>query len=98
MELLKIMSWKNLNKRFSIKTVFIQLIVTLILIICIDIIANLFIERVGHKEFRLQQPEPYVNANYFSKKLISSPKINRPQPKQKTAVLQTYLVMRIVKI
>ena len=65
------MSWKHLNKRFSIKTVFIQIIVTLILIICIDIIANLFIERVGHKEFRLQRPEPYVNANYFSKDFIN---------------------------
>ena len=65
------MSWKHLNKRFSIKTVFIQIIVTLILIICIDIIANLFIERVGHKEFRLQRPEPYVSANYFSKDFIN---------------------------
>ena len=65
------MSWKRLNGSFSIKTVFIQIIVTLILIISIDIIANLFIERVGHKEFRLQRPEPYVNANYFSKDFIN---------------------------
>ena len=43
------MSWKNLNKKISIKIIFIQIIVTIILIITIDIIANLFIERIGHK-------------------------------------------------
>ncbi len=65
------MSWKNLNKKISIKIIFIQIIVTIILIITIDIIANLFIERIGHKEFRLQRPEPYTNANYFSKDFIN---------------------------
>ena len=31
----------------------------------------MFIDRVGHKEFRLQRPEPYANANYFSKDFIN---------------------------
>ena len=65
------MSWKYINKRISIKTIFIQIIITLILLIVIDVIVNLFIERVGHKEFRLQRPEPYLNANYFSKDFIN---------------------------
>ena len=64
------MNLKDLNKRISIKIVFIQIIITLILLICIDVIANLFIERIGHKEFRLQRPEPYINASYFSKDFI----------------------------
>ena len=41
------MSWKYINKRISIKTIFIQIIITLILLIVIDVIVNLFIERVG---------------------------------------------------
>jgi len=65
------MVWKNLNKRISIKFIFIQIIITILFIICIDVIANLFIERIGHKDFRLQRPEPYVNAEYFSKDFIN---------------------------
>ena len=65
------MKLKDLKKKISIKVIFIQIIITLILLISIDVIINLFIERVGHKEFRLQQPEPYVNANYFSKDFIN---------------------------
>tara|TARA_B100000674_G_scaffold490832_1_gene507614 strand:- start:113 stop:1219 length:1107 start_codon:yes stop_codon:yes gene_type:complete len=67
-----IMSLKGINKkRFSFKIIFIQIIFTLILIVTIDLIANLFIERVGHKEFRLQRPEPYANASYFSRDFIN---------------------------
>tara|TARA_B100001063_G_scaffold242015_1_gene269927 strand:+ start:188 stop:1285 length:1098 start_codon:yes stop_codon:yes gene_type:complete len=65
------MNLKILGKKISFKVIFIQMIITLILLIVIDLIANLFIERVGHKEFRLQQPEPYINANYFSKDFIN---------------------------
>ena len=65
------MKLKDLKKKISIKVIFIQIIITLFLIISIDVIINLFIDRVGHKEFRLQQPEPYVNANYFSKDFIN---------------------------
>ena len=50
---------------------FIQLTITLVFLISIDLIANLFIERIGHKEFRMQQPQPYVNAWYFSKDFIN---------------------------
>tara|TARA_B100000787_G_C16161887_1_gene281809 strand:- start:112 stop:1362 length:1251 start_codon:yes stop_codon:yes gene_type:complete len=50
---------------------FIQLTITLIFLISIDLITNLFIERTGHKEFRMQQPQPYVNAGYFSKDFIN---------------------------
>ena len=44
--------------------------------ISIELILSLFIEREKvnldkHKEFRLQQPEPYVNAEYFSKDFIN---------------------------
>ena len=53
------------------RTFFIQLTVMLVFLISIDLIANLFIERIGHKEFRMQQPEPYVNAEYFSKDFIN---------------------------
>ena len=65
------MGWRYLNKKISIKVIFIQIIITLIILICIDLIANLFIERVGHKEFRLKRPEPYVNAAYFSENFIN---------------------------
>ena len=53
------------------RTFFIQLTVMLVFLISIDLIANLFIERIGHKEFRMQQPEPYINAEYFSKDFIN---------------------------
>ena len=66
------MSLKNLNKKsVSFKIIFIQIIITLVLIITIDLIANLFIDRVGHKEFRLQRPEPYKSADYFSRDFIN---------------------------
>ncbi len=66
------MSLKDLKKKGgSYRIVFIQIIIILILIVTIDLIANLFIERVGHKEFQLKRPEPYVNANYFSEDFIN---------------------------
>ena len=55
---------------FYCRTLFIQITVMLVLLIGIDLITSLFIERVGHKEFRLQQPQPYTNAKYFSKDFI----------------------------
>ena len=67
-----IMCFKDQNKKRNLfKIIFIQIIITLILIVLIDLIANLFIDRVGHKEFRLQQPEPYANASYFSQDFIN---------------------------
>ena len=50
---------------------FIQITVMLVFLISIDLIASLFIERIEHKEFRMQQPVPYVNAEYFSKDFIN---------------------------
>ena len=51
-----IMSFKDQNKKRNLfKIIFIQILITLILIVLIDLIANLFIDRVGHKEFRLQR-------------------------------------------
>ena len=56
---------------FYYRTLFIQLTVMLVFLISIDLITSLFIERIGHKEFRMQQPQPYVNAEYFSKDFIN---------------------------
>tara|TARA_B110000046_G_scaffold52446_1_gene58624 strand:+ start:309 stop:1559 length:1251 start_codon:yes stop_codon:yes gene_type:complete len=53
------------------RTLFIQLTVILVFLISIDLVVSLFIERIGHKEFRIQQPQPYVNAEYFSKDFIN---------------------------
>ena len=41
---------------FYYRTLFIQLTVMLVFLISIDLITSLFIERIGHKEFRMQQP------------------------------------------
>ena len=66
------MSLQDQNKKRNLfKIIFIQITITLILLVLIDLIANLFIDRVGHKEFRLQRPEPYANASYFSKDFIN---------------------------
>jgi len=56
---------------FYFRTLFIQITVMLVFLISIDLIISLFIERIGHKEFRIQQPEPYINAEYFSKDFIN---------------------------
>ena len=56
---------------FYFRTLFIQLTVIIFLLISVDLITSLFIERIGHKEFRIQQPEPYINAEYFSKDFIN---------------------------
>ncbi len=52
------------------RILFIQITVMLIFLISLDLILNVFIERVGHKEFRIQKPEPYKNAEYFSAPFI----------------------------
>ena len=56
---------------FYFRTLFIQLTVIIVLLISVDLITSLFIKRIGHKEFRIQQPEPYINAEYFSKDFIN---------------------------
>jgi len=56
---------------FYFRTLFIQLTVIIVLLISVDLITSLFIERIDHKEFRIQQPEPYINAEYFSKDFIN---------------------------
>ncbi len=55
---------------FYFRTLFIQLTIILVFLIAVDFTTSLFIERTGHKEFRIQQPEPYINAEYFSKDFI----------------------------
>ena len=55
---------------FYFRTLFIQLTLIAVFLIIVDVITSLFIERIGHKEFRIQQPEPYINAEYFSKDFI----------------------------
>ena len=55
---------------FYFRTLFIQLTIILVFLIAVDFTTSLFIERTGHKEFRIQQPEPYTNAEYFSKDFI----------------------------
>ena len=55
---------------FYFRTLFIQLTIILVFLIAVDFTTSLFIERTGHKEFRIQQPEPYINAKYFSKDFI----------------------------
>lgn len=56
---------------FYFRTLFIQLTVILVFLISVDLLASLFIERIDHKEFRIQQPEPYINTEYFSKDFIN---------------------------
>ena len=52
------------------RKLFLQIFFVLVFLISLDLIINLFIERVGHKKFRIQQPEPYINAEYFSEAFI----------------------------
>lgn len=61
---------------FYYRTLFFQLIVAFICLISIELVLSLFVERENpnldkHKEFRLQQPQPYVNAEYFSRDFIN---------------------------
>ena len=53
------------------KILFYQIFVVLVFLICLDLIGSLFIDRIGHKEFRIEQPQPYINAEYFSKEFIN---------------------------
>jgi len=53
------------------KVLFLKIFVVLVFLICIDLVASLFIDRIGHKEFRIEQPQPYLNAEYFSKEFIN---------------------------
>lgn len=53
------------------RILFFQIFGALVFLITIDLVASLFIERIGHKEFRIEQPQPYLNADYFSKEFIN---------------------------
>ena len=51
-------------------TLLIQLIIATVFLIATDTTMGLIIDRVDHKEFRLEQPQPYANAKYFSLEFI----------------------------
>jgi len=55
---------------FYFRTLFIQFTFIIFFLIIVDLITSLFIERIDHKQFRIQRPEPYIDAEYFSKDFI----------------------------
>jgi len=56
---------------FFKRVLLIQLLVGIVFVIIVDLMLFPFVIKDGHKEFRMKQPEPYLQANYFSLSFIN---------------------------